>query len=102
MTESKGNFLTNFLKKFTETSDDSLGQMMGLTNSESVRIIIPGAIDFSMVFKGDKKEVLDDIFERIKDLMSFMAERNEDMHETIKFLEKQKQDEMAFTDISVA
>lgn len=102
MKESKESIITKFLKKFSGESDDSLKQMMGLSDTESVRIIIPGAIDFSLVFRGDKKQVMDDIFERIKDLMGFMAERNEEMEKTLKIhhesLEKQREN----IDISVA
>lgn len=106
MEESKtpdDSFLTKLLKKMSGEQPLTENEAISvLGQNESVRIIIPGAIDFSMVFEGDKKQVLDDIFDRIKDLMGFMAERNEEMEKTLKIhqesLEKQREE----TDISVA
>lgn len=100
MEENKDGFFSKLLKKIGYVKENDA--LSALENKESVRIIIPGAIDFSLVFEGEKKEVLDDIFERIKDLMSFMAERNEEMEKTLKthhqLLENQRED----IDISVA
>jgi len=88
------NILNKIVERLTRKSDTKTEEnpfSMSVPKTESLRLVIPGALDFSLVFMGDREEVMDEVFRHMEELLEFMSERSDLMTDALKTQIKERQ-----------